>query len=208
MKLTPNVVASIAVVAHIPHGSGDAEWRLVHGDTVLAIVDPDMEVAINEADINGAEELADDMLAAFRAVEERDALHKALSDVLPFAQEHFDDWSTGLADGTYDAAESDAFDNCARALGRARALVASKTTDGEDEARALVASKTTDAPKDPDGPEWVVQTFVESERTYIVRATDDKAAIAASTTASPVEEHDLNEETRSVVRSDAPPRRK
>jgi hypothetical protein len=35
------------VIAHIPHGSGDAEWRIVlsdRHDMVLAIIDPDMEL--------------------------------------------------------------------------------------------------------------------------------------------------------------------
>lgn len=30
------------LVAHIPHGSGDAEWRIMLGRKVVAIIDPDM----------------------------------------------------------------------------------------------------------------------------------------------------------------------
>lgn len=30
------------VIAHIPHGSGDAEYRIMQGRRFIAIVDPDM----------------------------------------------------------------------------------------------------------------------------------------------------------------------
>lgn len=32
------------VEAHIPRGSGDAEWRIMHGKTVVAIIDPNMDM--------------------------------------------------------------------------------------------------------------------------------------------------------------------
>ncbi len=50
------------VNAHIPHGSGDAEWQIINKETkqIIAIVDPHMEA-------DNPEELADFIVQTMRA---------------------------------------------------------------------------------------------------------------------------------------------
>ncbi|MCW5697351.1 MAG: hypothetical protein KIS96_11550 [Bauldia sp.] len=161
--------AGYTVEPHIPHGSGDAEFRIVDGERVIAIIDPDM------AFHDRAEDLAFDIVRTLRGAD----------TIIPEALAAYRD--------LVEAAESagwDATDN-APILNRAREGYAAASVGHDplrDSIAAIIAAHRGDSP-DPDTAteaEIEVHDLVEmlrealrGERTVTAPAADHPNALQA-----------------------------